>query len=134
MKLSSKIANEMSVKEYISTAARRGRKAVAITDICSVKAFPEAMQIVEGDNLDIKIIYGMEILLSADNTDLSSVHHVVILAKNKIGLQNLYKLVTLLHNQPGKETHSSTSNLYSRINMTRSVVRHRGPHKLPPAC
>ena len=109
MKLSSKIANEMSVKEYISTAARRGRKAVAITDICSVKAFPEAMQIVEGDNLDIKIIYGMEILLSADNTDLSSVHHVVILAKNKIGLQNLYKLVTLLHNQPGKETHSSTS-------------------------
>ena len=25
-------------------------------------------------------------------------------------------------------------NLYSRINMTRSVVRHRGPHKLPPAC
>ncbi|WP_051555277.1 PHP domain-containing protein [Anaerovibrio lipolyticus] len=106
MKLSSKIANEMSVKEYISTAARRGRKAVAITDICSVKAFPEAMQIVEGDNLDIKIIYGMEILLSTEDADLLSVYHVIVLAKNKIGLQNLYNLVTLLHTKPGNEAHS----------------------------
>ena len=49
----------LSVQELIKTAAEWGWDAVAITDSGLVQAFPKAAKIVEDENLDIKIIYGM---------------------------------------------------------------------------
>ena len=85
----------MSVKDYIETAARWGWKAVAITDICTVEAFPEARQVVDLGKLDIKIIYGMKVCMEGDTWEQHVLGHAVILVKNSAGLRNLYKIVTL---------------------------------------
>lgn len=83
----------VSAKSLIKTAAKWGHTAVAITDHGVVQAFPEAHE--EADKLGIKVIYGMEGYLF-DN-DINKARHIVILAKNSIGLRNLYRLVSLSH-------------------------------------
>ncbi|WP_459128765.1 PolC-type DNA polymerase III [Guggenheimella bovis] len=47
-----------SFSDYLATAERWGMKAIAITDIASANAYPEAYQ--SKRSTDIKIIYGME--------------------------------------------------------------------------
>ena len=86
----------MSVKDYIETAARWGWKAVAITDICTVEAFPEARQVVDLGKLDIKIIYGMKVCMEGDTWEQHVLGHAVILVKNSAGLRNLYKKIVLV--------------------------------------
>ncbi len=83
----------VSAKSLIKTAAKWGHTAVAITDHGVVQAFPEAHE--EADQAGIKVIYGMEGYLF-DN-DINKARHIVILAKNSIGLRNLYRLVSLSH-------------------------------------
>lgn len=87
----------LSVKELIHTAARWGWNAIAITDLGTVQAFPEAMKIVKYSNLDIKVIYGMEGYLTDNDNKNASVKNITLLAKNKAGLHNLYKIVSLSH-------------------------------------
>ena len=87
----------LSLQELIHTATCWGWKAVAVTDYGTVQAFPDVARIVKGRNLDIKVIYGMEGFLTGDDYVNSTVNHVTILAKNKTGLNNLYKLVSLSH-------------------------------------
>lgn len=87
----------LSLQELIYTATCWGWKAVAVTDCGTVQAFPDAVRIVKGRNLDIKVIYGMEGFLTGDDYVNSTVTHITILAKNKTGLNNLYKLVSLSH-------------------------------------
>lgn len=94
------------VKKYISQAKEWGHKAVAITDHGVVQAFPEAAK---AGGKDIKVIYGLEGYLFNDdglideegNIDYKNknrrTNHIIILAKNKEGLKNLYKLVSLSH-------------------------------------
>ena len=84
-------------KTLIRTAARWGWDAVAITDHGVVQAFPDAMNVVGKDNLDIKIIYGMEGYLTGDDYKQSNPNHIILLAKNREGLHNLYRLVSLSH-------------------------------------
>lgn len=94
------------VGSYIKLAKKWGHPAVAITDHGVVQAFPEAAKAAGGE---IKVIYGLEGYL-LDDKDLiredgsidyknkfKKTNHIIILAKNQIGLKNLYKLVSLSH-------------------------------------
>ena len=84
-----------SPHDLIKRANELEMRAVAITDLDSVQALPdaywEAQRIPEKD---IKIIYGAEIRI----TDPSAISdRVIVLAQNDTGLRNLYKLITLSH-------------------------------------
>lgn len=83
----------VSVKKLITTAAKWGHPAIAITDHGVVQAFPEAHDVAV--KAGIKVIYGMEGYLF-DN-DINQARHIVILATNEIGLKNLYRLVSIAH-------------------------------------
>ncbi|MDT8901334.1 PolC-type DNA polymerase III [Anaeroselena agilis] len=83
----------VATKALIKTAAQWGHPAVAITDHGVVQAFPEAEEVAA--KAGIKVIYGMEGYLFDD--DINHAYHIIILAKNSVGLRNLYRLVSLSH-------------------------------------
>ncbi len=86
--------------ELIKRAGYWGHGAVAITDHGVVQAFPEAVE--AGAKYGVKIILGVEGYLIDDSggavplNQLKS-RHIILLAKNKIGLKNLYRLITASH-------------------------------------
>ena len=96
------------VEKLINTAARWGWDAIAITDHGVVQAFPKAAETaakLAKSGKKIKIICGMEGYLTGDDYKQKFANHVIILAKDKRGLENLYKLVSLsnlkyLHQKP----------------------------------
>ena len=95
----------VSVENLVRTAARWGWPAVAITDHGVVQAFPNAAKVVKAEKLDIKLIYGMEGYLVGEDYQQRHANHIILLAKNHVGLLNLYRLVSLshlrfLHRQP----------------------------------
>ena len=78
--------------ELIKRAIDWGHEAIAVTDQYGVHSFPAAFRAAEGK---IKIIYGMEGYMIEDaDCDISAGTNIMILAKNKIGLKNLYYLVS----------------------------------------
>ena len=92
-----------SAKSIVKKAMKWGHKAIAITDHGCVQAFPEACNTARGSGF--KIIYGCECYLVNDyNEDGSKktleeikadrYFHCILLVKNKVGLKNLYKLVS----------------------------------------
>ncbi len=86
------------VDKLIKTAADWNWPAVAITDHGVIQAFPNAAITAEKlakQGKHIKIIYGMEGYLVGDDYKQKFPNHVIILAKNKVGLGNLYKLVSI---------------------------------------
>jgi len=83
----------VTAKNLVQTAAKWGHPAVAITDHGVVQAFPEAYE--EACSAGIKVIYGMEGYLVED--DINQARHIIILAKNNVGLRNLYRLVSISH-------------------------------------
>ncbi len=94
------------VQDLIETAAAWGHKAVAITDHGVVQSFPDAAKFVRKKKLDIKIIYGLEGYLvddesvpEGDSFDYKAApsYHIILLAKDRQGIMNLYKLVSLSH-------------------------------------
>ncbi len=86
----------IDMKDLIKTVEAWNHPAVAITDHGVVQAFPAAYQLSKGKN--IKIIYGVEAYL-VEGPDTEERHHIIILAKNQMGLRNLYKLISLSHLQ-----------------------------------
>jgi len=86
------------VDKLIKTAADWNWSAVAITDHGVIQAFPNAAIAAEKlakQGKHIKIIYGMEGYLVGDDYKQKFANHVILLAKNKVGLANLYKLVSI---------------------------------------
>ena len=87
----------------VKTAEKWGHRAVAITDHGVVQAFPEASHAAG----DIKILYGCEGYLMDDTGLIAEdgtidfkargTSHIIIFAKNREGLKNLYKLVSYSH-------------------------------------
>ncbi|MDR1205631.1 MAG: PHP domain-containing protein, partial [Peptococcaceae bacterium] len=92
-----------TAETLVSQAAEWGHEAVAITDHGVVQAFPEAMAAAKGR---VKVIYGVEGYLCdlAENGKEAATYHIVILAKNQVGLLNLYKLISLSHLDHFKRT------------------------------
>ena len=104
----SKLDAITDVKALINTAIRFGHKALAITDHGVIQAFPFCADAVEDAGSDLKLIYGCEGYLASDadgkimmeglpHTHRIPSNHIIILAKDYIGLRNLYKLITLSH-------------------------------------
>ncbi|MBR2519758.1 MAG: PolC-type DNA polymerase III [Selenomonadaceae bacterium] len=86
------------VEKLIATAAAWGWKSVAVTDHGVIQAFPNAAGAAEKlakKGTSIKIIYGMEGYLVGDDDWKKGSNHIIILAKNKVGLGNLYRLVSI---------------------------------------
>ncbi len=83
----------VSIEALIRTAEQYGHSAVAITDHGVVQAFPAAQELAHKSK--IKVIYGMEGYLFDE--DISQSNHIIILARNTVGLKNLYRLVSLSH-------------------------------------
>lgn len=91
------------VKRMVKTAEKWGHKAVAITDHGVVQSFPDASHA----GKEIKILYGCEGYLLDDDGLIApdgtidykgrGTNHVILFAKNREGLKNLYKLVSLSH-------------------------------------
>ena len=87
----------------VKTAEKWGHKAIAITDHGVVQAFPDAAK----NAKNIKVLYGCEGYLLPDEGLIAEdgsidykgrgTNHIIILAKNKTGLINLYKLVSISH-------------------------------------
>ena len=104
----SKLDAIIPMTALVKTAIRFGHKALAITDHGVIQAFPFCADAVEEAGSDLKLIYGCEGYLTSDedgrilqeglsHTRKIRSNHVIILAKDYIGLRNLYKLVTLSH-------------------------------------
>lgn len=86
----------VNVKELLQTVKDWGHPAVAITDHGVIQAFPEAQDI--AGKLGVKVIYGVEgYLIEDEENDTRS--HIILLAKNTVGLRNLYKMITISHLQ-----------------------------------
>lgn len=98
------------VENIVETAAQWNQPAVAITDHGVVQGFPDAAKTVEKlakEGKKIKVIYGLEGYLYPDEDAISEdgtidikknkTFHIILLARNQIGLKNLYKLVSLSH-------------------------------------
>lgn len=83
---------------------------MAITDHGVVQAFPEAQAL--GKELGVKVIYGVEGYLIEDETVIKDEepvldkkkkkekdkrYHIILLAKNMVGLRNLYKMISISH-------------------------------------
>ena len=113
-----------SAKSIVKRAMKWGHKAIAITDHGCVQAFPEACNTARGT--DFKIIYGCECYLVNDyNEDGSKKtdeeikadksYHCILLVKNKVGLKNLYKLIS----------DSNIKYFHKRPRMPKSLIEER---------
>ncbi len=85
----------VDIDPLIRMAAEWGHPAIAITDHGVVQAFPEAYAAASAAG--IKLIYGVEGYLVESPEKSSKMYHIVLLAKDEVGLVNLYKLVSISH-------------------------------------
>ncbi|NMB20506.1 MAG: PolC-type DNA polymerase III [Firmicutes bacterium] len=85
----------INVADVVKLAASLGHEALAITDHGVVQAFPDAHN--AGRKHGIKILYGVEGYLVDEAGSKGRSYHIIILAKNQVGLQNLYRLVSASH-------------------------------------
>ncbi len=94
------------IEDFVKRAAYWGHPAIALTDHGNLQAYPKAQQAAQKHG--IKMIFGvegylMDDLLQDNTLDPSFDYkkgkstHVVILVKNRVGLRNLYELVTKAH-------------------------------------
>ncbi|MBQ7046277.1 MAG: PolC-type DNA polymerase III, partial [Oscillospiraceae bacterium] len=86
-----------SASKLVERAISWGHKAIAITDHGVVQAYPEAAAAAKGK---IKLLYGMEGYYFDDRIEQAveakkrRYNHIIFIAKNYVGLKNLYKIIT----------------------------------------
>ena len=85
------------IERLIERAAKWGHTAIAITDHGVVQAYPEAKAAAKKHG--IKLILGIEGYLVDEfkREKGMAIYHIILLVKNKVGLKNLYKLVSESH-------------------------------------
>lgn len=116
------------VKALINRAAQWHHPAIAITDHGSIQAFPVAYDALKAlhkkGDCNLKIIYGVEgYLVEEDKKERP--YHIILLARTRIGLKNLYKLVSL----------SYLDNFYRQPRIPRQeLLEHREGLLLGTAC
>lgn len=88
-----------SPKEIVQKAKQLGHRAVAITDHGNLLAVPDFY--IEAKNADIKPIIGIEFYYANDISDRQDkdIYHLLCLAKNNQGLENIYILSTISYLQ-----------------------------------
>ena len=84
----------IDVTDAVAMAASLGHSAVA-SESRSHQAFPDAYW--AGKKHNVKILYGVEGYLV--NEEKGRSYHVILLAKNRTGLKNVYRLISLSHMQ-----------------------------------
>ena len=87
-------------KMLVKTAAGWGHTSVAVTDHGVVQAFPDVLKAAK--DTGIKPIYGMEGYVYDDKDGTvghkeTKTNHIILLAANQQGMENLYKLVSQSH-------------------------------------
>ncbi len=85
------------IDRLIERAANWGHSAIAITDHGVVQAYPEARAAAKKNG--IKLILGMEGYLVDEfkREKGMSIYHIILLVKNRVGLKNLYQMVSESH-------------------------------------
>ena len=89
------------IDELLDYVKENGMDSVAITDHGNLYGTIEFYQ--KAKKRDIKPIIGCEVYVTRDmheksvNADERNYHHLILLAKNNIGYQNLIKLITIAH-------------------------------------
>jgi len=124
--------------EAIRRAAEWGHPAIAITDHGVVHSFPDASLAANALGGRIKVIYGVEgyFLNDVDARDSEKpppgakskrvrLNHIILLVKDKTGLDNLYKLVT--------KSHLENFNRYPTI-LKSALLQHREGLIVGSAC
>lgn len=90
-----------SADKLVKRAVEWGHPAIAITDHGNAQGYPDAMK--GKGKSDIKLIYGVEGYLIDDVNNPATAwerlprYHIILLVQNKVGLKNLYKLISLSH-------------------------------------
>lgn len=86
-------------KQLIDAAERLGISAIAITDTDAVHAFPEVWRNAACEN--VKVIFGVDMHYKNDVDNEAGIdnrgYRLTMLAKNQIGLKNMYQLISIAH-------------------------------------
>ncbi|MGE5578665.1 MAG: PolC-type DNA polymerase III [Bacillota bacterium] len=91
----SQMDSVLEIRKAVKRAKEWGHKAIAVTDHGVVQSFPEAYGL--GKKHGVKIIYGVEGYLVEDADPKGYPRHIILLAKDRRGLRNLYEIVTEAH-------------------------------------
>jgi DNA polymerase-3 subunit alpha (Gram-positive type) len=93
--------NNVPTEELVDHVSQWGHNAIAITNKDVVHTIPEAYEV--GKRKGIKIIFGATINLIPDSKPLSEDHafysSATLLAKNRAGLKNLYRIISLAYTE-----------------------------------